>query len=99
MSKLVRIGIVIMFGVLADASSAHAQQAAKPHSPHWSYEGKDGPQSWGSLEGDFPECKLGGHQSPINIDTRNVAKADLPKLEFHYNASPLTIIDNGHTSW
>jgi carbonic anhydrase len=62
---------------------------------HWSYEGAHGPRNWGNLQSDFSACKLGHQQSPIDI--RQTSKAELPKLEFAYQPSPLKIIDNGHT--
>ena len=46
-------------------------------------------------EQDLRTCELGRQQSPIDI--RKTSKAKLPALEFAYNPSPLTILDNGHT--
>jgi carbonic anhydrase len=62
---------------------------------HWSYEGTHGPRNWGSLQSGYSACKLGHQQSPIDI--RQTRKADLPALAFAYQASPLKVIDNGHT--
>jgi carbonic anhydrase len=63
--------------------------------PHWGYEGKEGPKSWGTLDRAYAGCSLGHAQSPINIT--NAKKADLPALRFDYNPVPLNIINNGHT--
>jgi carbonic anhydrase len=63
--------------------------------PHWSYDGQTGPSHWGELSADFAPCKIGHHQSPIDIDATQ--KADLPAIQFDYKATPLHIIDNGHT--
>lgn len=63
--------------------------------PRWSYAGKDGPKAWGKLDSTYSSCSTGHAQSPINIT--GAKKADLPKLEFDYNAVPLNVIDNGHS--
>ena len=61
----------------------------------WDYNGSLGPSHWGELKPEFKACQTGHRQSPIDI--RSPQKADLPALEFNYKASPLRIIDNGHT--
>jgi carbonic anhydrase len=71
-----------------------ALPAAAGH-PHWGYDGEHGPQHWGDMDGEFAACKLGKHQSPIDI--QSAQKAPLPGLVFDYRPSPLTVIDNGHT--
>lgn len=73
-------------------SFASAQEA---HPPHWTYAGADGPPEWGRLDPAFATCSQGRTQSPIDI--KGAKKADLPALNFSYNAVPLNIIDNGHT--
>ena len=72
--------------LLRAQSSAH---------PHWSYEGKEDPKHWGELDPAYAACSSGHTQSPINIV--NAKQADLPPLQFSYNAVPLSIVDNGHT--
>jgi carbonic anhydrase len=62
---------------------------------HWSYEGAHGPANWSKLQAGFSACKLGHQQSPIDIV--RTRKEALPALAFDYQASPLKIIDNGHT--
>jgi carbonic anhydrase len=70
--------------------------AARPaEHPHWSYEGKTGPARWGELEKEFEACRLGRHQSPIDITAAR--KAPLPPVAFAYGPSPATVVDNGHT--
>jgi carbonic anhydrase len=64
---------------------------------HWSYTGKTGPAKWGTLEEEYGTCGLGKAQSPIDIRDNVAKQADLPAIEFGYKASPLKIIDNGHT--
>ena len=87
------IGKGIIFGLCLVVVTA-ATRAQAP-APHWSYEGKADPKHWGSLEPDFAACSQGHIQSPINI--ANAKPADLPPLQFKYNAVPLSIVDNGHT--
>jgi carbonic anhydrase len=67
----------------------------KEHTGHeqeeWTYKGAKGPEHWSEK---FPDCAH-THQSPIDIETARTA--DLPAIEFHYQASPLFIMNNGHT--
>ena len=82
---------------------ATAKQAAKPadnagHDEHWSYfDGPAGPDNWGNVDKANLACSTGKTQSPININVDRAIKAELPPLEFLYRASPLSIVDNGHT--
>jgi carbonic anhydrase len=62
---------------------------------HWSYRGHGSPAEWAALNPEFATCKLGKHQSPIDI--RGAKTADLPAIAFNYQPAPLAIIDNGHT--
>lgn len=73
-----------------------AQAAETSHSSHWNYQqGHTGPDHWGELSSEYTTCKLGHHQSPIDI-TQSI-KASLPPLNFHYQAFPLEIENNGHS--
>ncbi len=76
-------------------SSLSFAAAAAP-GPHWSYEGEHGPEHWAELDKGFSECALGHAQSPIDIRDAT-PKADAPDLDFHYQATPLRLINNGHT--
>lgn len=80
------LGIVVALGYV---SVAHAE------GQHWTYGGHAGPGEWGALSPEFAECRLGKHQSPIDI--RAPKAADLPAIKFDYKPSPLKVIDNGHT--
>ncbi|MFQ5464552.1 MAG: carbonic anhydrase [Thermodesulfobacteriota bacterium] len=62
---------------------------------HWGYEGEHGPAHWGDMSDKFKACKEGHKQSPIDIV--DAGKADLEDIEFHYGASKIDIINNGHT--
>lgn len=46
---------------------------------------------------DFPQCELGGDQSPINIDPKRVKVEPLPELRFTFTREPTDFEDNGHT--
>lgn len=70
-------------------------QEAKHREHEWDYKKEHGPAHWGELKPEFATCQSGHHQSPIDID--RTEKADLPPIQFHYGASPLRIVDNGHT--
>ncbi|MBI1728995.1 carbonic anhydrase family protein [Candidatus Acetothermia bacterium] len=63
----------------------------------WGYEGKTGPDFWGGLSEDFALCAAGKSQSPINIVDSVATRADLKDIEFHYDETALTILNNGHT--
>ena len=60
---------------------AAAGRAAE--APHWTYEGKEGPDKWGSLGAANKVCGVGAQQSPIDIVAST--KADLPKLDIAFN--------------
>lgn len=64
-------------------------------SPHWSYEGEEGPEHWGELSDNYLTCSEGWNQSPINLV--NDVHADLPALEFDYYSSDINEINNGHS--
>lgn len=70
-------------------------QTTKSTAHDWSYDGKEGPTHWGDLRPDYSPCKLGKHQSPIDI--RNAKSEQLLAIQFNYKPSPLKIINNGHT--
>jgi carbonic anhydrase len=62
---------------------------------NWAYSGEHGPEHWGDLSSEFSSCSAGEAQSPIDI--RDPHPAQLPPIKFSYQASPLRIINNGHT--
>lgn len=89
-----RMGIRVLFAI-AGVACALPTVAQHPAHPHWTYEGEHGPKNWAGLDPAFATCKLGKHQSPIDI--RGAKPAALPAIEFAYQPSPLRILDNGHT--
>jgi len=78
---------------IAGFAPAHAADA-----PHWDYEGHGGAAHWAELDPAFKTCSLGKHQSPIDIDSRKVAKVpSAPPLAIHYTSGPGMVVNNGHT--
>jgi len=86
------LALIVAF-MLAFGTTSVAQEHQPEHT--WDYGDTLGPSHWGDLKPEFATCKTGHRQSPIDI--RNARKTDLPAIEFDYKASPLHIIDNGHT--
>ncbi len=82
--------VYILFTILISTTIYSADNTT-----HWSYEGKTGPTNWSELSKGYINCKIGLSQSPINI--KETTTVDLKPIEFHYNPSPLKIINNGHT--
>lgn len=74
---------------LVIAPSARAEEA------HWGYGKEHGPSQWAEMNPEFETCRAGKRQSPIDIAATE--KADLPAINFKYQASPLRIVNNGHT--
>jgi len=62
--------------------------------PHWAYDGKNGPPTWGTLDPAWSACLAGKAQSPIDIEPR---AGSASPIVFHYQPSAATIIDNGHS--
>lgn len=88
--------VTVVAGTLLAACHSNPSAPAT-HSgtgPHWSYEGETGPSHWGSLAPEFALCATGKKQSPVNI--ADVVPKDLANIEFHYESTPVEIINNGH---
>lgn len=85
-----------MHSVLALTSAASlALAAATGHAPHWGYEGEGSPDHWMKLSSDFVTCGAGKMQSPIDLQEVNARGNAVVATQYH--ASPLTILNNGHT--
>jgi carbonic anhydrase len=87
-----------LFAVMAACALpllAHAEGSA----PHWSYSAHGGAAHWAELDTAYETCKLGTHQSPINIVTKQAqpAGADVKPLAFAYTAGAGEVVNNGHT--
>ncbi|MBT5229612.1 MAG: carbonic anhydrase family protein [Methylococcales bacterium] len=92
------MGKLFLFALfyLLSATQLHAKDTV------WGYQGEKSAEYWGSLKQDYVTCQVGKEQSPIDLEPpRNWFKpakqANLPPLEFRYNASPLTIEHIGYT--
>lgn len=75
----------------ASGEAAHGGEA------HWSYEGDTGPQAWGRMKPEFNLCAIGKRQSPIHIDERDTLQGPAEPLQFNYQPSDGTVVNNGHT--
>jgi carbonic anhydrase len=87
---------VFLFAIgslVSTATLAQDHHADPAHS--WTYFGEHGPGHWADLSPEFAACGTGQAQSPIDIAYPHAAQ--LPPIQFAYSASPLKIIDNGHT--
>jgi len=74
---------------------ATAPLTANASDVHWTYDGKHGAKHWGSLTSEFGTCDSGVNQSPINIT--ETIDASLPVLAINYQASRVSVVNNGHT--
>lgn len=83
----------ILFSLL-NISVATAGSAAH-EGAHWGYSTETGPAHWGDMKHEFSTCKSGKKQSPIDI--HGATTASLPKIAFSYQATPLNVVNNGHT--
>lgn len=81
---------------LAARRSSHAARGngASEHA-HWGYEGVGAPENWARLSPENKRCASGLRQSPIDI--RDGIRVDLTPIQFRYQASLFSIVDNGHT--
>jgi len=79
---------------LGTTLAAHAEGT-----PHWTYDGHGGAAHWAELDKSFETCKLGRHQSPIDIVTKGVkpAAGDVKPVAFAYAAGAGEVVNNGHT--
>jgi carbonic anhydrase len=89
------MGVPKTISTLLFAMTVCCANQARTADKHWSYQEHGGAAKWGELDRSFATCKLGKLQSPIDI--RDARPADLPAIKFDYKASPLRVIDNGHT--
>lgn len=69
--------------------------AMASETPHWTYSGEEGPESWGKLAPEYSLCGSGKNQSPINLS--GMIDAKLPAIKFAYTTAATEILNNGHT--
>ena len=72
------------------------QGSKMAHNIHWGYEGEGAPGNWANLDAKYEVCGSGKFQSPINIQTTGLTKADRT-IALNYNPSALEVVNNGHT--
>jgi carbonic anhydrase len=74
---------------------------AQSLSTEWGYAKGNGPKNWCDLDPAFVLCcedRPGASQTPIDIKSKKVKKAKLPKLQFDYaKHTELEVEHNGHT--
>lgn len=70
--------------------------AAEGEEVEWGYSGATGPDHWGTLSEQFVLCCSGRVQSPINIDQAQPTD-QLGPMTITYQATPIKVINNGHT--
>lgn len=85
--------LVLLLSACAPATPPPATSTPAP--VHWGYEGEDGPDHWASLSPNFAVCADGKNQSPV--DLTDAEEKDLANISFHYQASKVNLINNGHT--
>jgi carbonic anhydrase len=70
-------------------------------SAEWGYAKDNGPDNWCDLDPAFSLCcedRPGASQTPVNIKSKKVKQAKLPKLQFDYaKHTELEVEHNGHT--
>lgn len=63
--------------------------------PRWSYSGPTGPDHWGDLDSRFAAAKTGRQQSPIDLTGSYESGGET--VFYTYQASPLSVTNNGHS--
>ena len=77
------------------AGTPTGQTSTATQSVQWGYTGAGSPEKWGDLDAKYATCKTGKYQSPIDIIT--AAPTVVESIAFNYRATPLKIVNNGHT--
>lgn len=81
--------------VLTISSLLLAGTALAADGGSWGYDGKQGPEYWGSLSAKNVVCDSGKNQSPIDIN--NMIEGSLSDLNLSYQANGYQVVNNGHT--
>ena len=63
----------------------------------WSYDGENGPQNWARLKPEYSLCGSGRRQSPINIDEDSTLQGPAEPIQYNYQPSRATVVNDGHT--
>ncbi|NJK80366.1 MAG: carbonic anhydrase family protein [Chloroflexaceae bacterium] len=83
-------------GACAAPPTQQPAPAAEGAAVEWGYEGEIGPENWSTLSGNFATCGLGTEQSPIDL-SEPAPSDEFGPLELNYAATPITVLNNGHT--
>lgn len=93
--------------LLLEAIALRCLPTGKAEARSWSYRGATGTDFWGKLAPEFQTCSSGQAQSPIDISIKTSTALDniegsgftlnVGSLDFNYQDTPLTIVNNGHT--
>lgn len=81
----------------AAALSGHAPEPQTLRGLAWSYSGQTGPQAWGQLQPEFITCATGKRQTPINIEDSTTLQGPAEPLNFSYQPSNGTVVNDGHS--
>jgi carbonic anhydrase len=67
--------------------------------PHWSYEGEEGPPHWAEIDAAYALCEEGMAQSPIDLVSASATEdAALGPLDIQWSTSDhVALFNNGHT--
>lgn len=65
--------------------------------PQYGYDGALGPEHWGTLAPEWSLCEDGDAQTPIDLVSHDVTRIEAAELDWDYEATPLAILNNGHT--
>jgi carbonic anhydrase len=85
-------------GLQAKTDKPAGGSASSQHGEiHWAYSGEAGPQAWGQLKPEFQTCTSGTRQSPVNIDDATTLQGPAEPLQFRYQASSGSVVNNGYT--
>lgn len=88
--------VPLTLSALAALAFSAPALAGETHEVHWSYaKGHGGPSEWAKVNPEYATCGTGKHQSPIDI--RSAQHAQLPEIQFGWQAGPTKVVNNGHT--
>ena len=93
MKRFLLLGLLLVLGLAMGQSGGQVAWAADD--PHWGYSGEAGPAHWGELSTTYAACSGGHEQSPVDIPAG--APLNPAGIQFNYQPSALTIVNNGHT--
>ncbi|MHB8949153.1 MAG: carbonic anhydrase [Rhodoferax sp.] len=95
--QYIRAKAAAMVGHQAPTAPGRADHGGPHDDVHWTYQGENGPQAWGQLKPEFNLCATGKRQSPINIDESMTLQGPAEPLQFNYQPSSASVVNNGRT--